>query len=90
MPTPLRFDCFEVDSASGHLFNRGIRVHLREQSFRVLELLLAHPGEVVTREELRARLWPGEVFVDFENSLNVAVARLREALGDSADRPRFI
>jgi TolB-like protein len=90
MPIPLRFDCFEVDSASGHLFKRGIRVHLREQSFRVLELLLAHPGEVVTREELRARLWPGEVFVDFENSLNVAVARLREALGDSADRPSFI
>ena len=90
MSTPLRFDCFEVDLAAGRLLKHGIRIHLREQSFRVLEHLLARPGEVVTREELRQRLWPTEVFVDFENSLNTAVARLREALGDSAEHPSFI
>jgi TolB-like protein len=90
MSTLLRFDCFEVDRAAGHLFKRGSRIRLRGQSFQVLELLLDHPGEVVTREDLRRQLWPTEVFVDFENSLNAAVARLREALGDSAERPRFI
>jgi TolB-like protein/tetratricopeptide (TPR) repeat protein len=90
MPTKQRFDCFEVDLAAGRLLKHGSRIHLREQSFRVLELLLARPGEVVTREELRQRLWPTDVFVDFENNLNAAVARLREALGDSAERPRFI
>lgn len=90
MSTPLRFDCFEVDLAAGRLLKHGIRIHLREQSFRVLEQLLAHPGEVVTREDLRRQLWPGDVFVDFENNLNAAVARLREALGDSAEQPRFI
>jgi DNA-binding winged helix-turn-helix (wHTH) protein len=90
MSTPLRFDCFEVDLAAGRLLKHGIRIHLREQSFRVLELLLAHPGDVVTREDLRRVLWPADVFVDFENNLNAAVARLREALGDSAEQPRFI
>src|SRR5512139_4208065 len=90
MPSTVRFDCFEVDTAAGHLFKRGARIRLREQSFQVLALLLDHPGGVVTREDLRRRLWPTEVFVDFENSLNAAVARLREALGDSAERPRFI
>jgi TolB-like protein/Tfp pilus assembly protein PilF len=67
-----------------------VRIGLREQSFQVLALLLERPGEVVTREQLRHRLWPADVFVDFENNLNTAVARLREALGDSAERPRFI
>src|SRR5512139_127105 len=90
MPTSLRFDAFEVDLAAGRLLKHGLRIHLREQSFQVLELLLARPGEVVTREELRQHLWPTEVFVDFENSLNTAVARLREALGDSAEHPSFI
>jgi len=90
MSTPLRFDCFEVDLAAGRLLKHGIRIHLREQSFRVLEQLLAHPGDVVTREDLRRQLWSSDVFVDFENNLNAAVARLREALGDSADHPRFI
>jgi DNA-binding winged helix-turn-helix (wHTH) protein len=90
MSTFLRFDCFEVDLAAGRLLKHGVRIHLREQSFQVLELLLARPGEVVTREELRQRLWPTDVFVDFENNLNTAVARLREALGDSAEHPRFI
>ncbi len=90
MSTLLRFDAFEVDLDAGRLFKRGTRIRLREQSFQVLAMLLEHPGEVVTREDLRRRLWPTDVFIDFENSLNAAVARLREALGDSAERPRFI
>jgi TolB-like protein/Tfp pilus assembly protein PilF len=84
------FDCFEVDLPSGQLYRRGLRVSLREKSFQVLALLVEHPGEVVTREELQRRLWREEVFVDFDNNLNTAIARLREALGDSADHPRFI
>ncbi len=90
MSTLLRFDRFEVDLAAGRLLSHGARIHLREQSFQVLALLLEHPGEIVRREDLRRRLWPGEVYVDFENNLNTAVARLREALGDSADHPHFV
>jgi TolB-like protein/Flp pilus assembly protein TadD len=86
----VRFDCFEVDLAVGQLRKRGFRIRLRDQPFQVLAALLEHPGQVVTRDELRRRLWPDEVFVDFENSLNIAVARLRMALGDSPDHPRFI
>jgi TolB-like protein/tetratricopeptide (TPR) repeat protein len=85
-----RFDCFEVDFASGKLRKHGIRIPLREQPFQALALLLERPGEVVTRDDLRWRLWPTDVFVDFENNLNNVIARLREALGDSADRPRFV
>jgi DNA-binding winged helix-turn-helix (wHTH) protein/tetratricopeptide (TPR) repeat protein len=90
MPKVLHFDCFEVDLAAARLFKRGARMRLREQSFQVLALLLERPGEVVSRDDLRRRLWPTDVFIDFENSLNTAVARLREALGDSAERPRFV
>jgi TolB-like protein/tetratricopeptide (TPR) repeat protein len=86
----LRFGDFDVDLAAGLLCRRGARVRLREQSFQVLAALLERPGEVVSRDELRRRLWPGDVFVDFENNLNSAVGRLREALGDSAERPRFV
>ena len=86
----VRFDNFEVDLAAGQLHKAGVRISLREKSFQVLALLLERPGEVVTREQLQHRLWPGDVFVDFENNLNTAVARLREALGDSAEHPRFI
>ena len=89
-PHIVHFDCYEVDLDSGRLRKRGARIKLREQSFQVLALLLEHPGQVVTRDELRQRLWRDEVFVDFEKSLNTAVARLREALGDSADHPHFI
>ncbi len=90
MPHIVGFESFEVDLAAGRLLKRGIRIGLRDQSFQVLASLLEHPGEVVTREELRQRLWHGEIFVDFDNNLNTAVARLREALGDSAEHPRFI
>jgi TolB-like protein/Flp pilus assembly protein TadD len=90
MPSIVRFDCFEVDLAAGQHHKRGSNIRLRDQSFQVLALLLERPGQVVTREDLHHRLWADDVFVDFENSLNVAVARLREALGDSADHPRYI
>jgi len=85
-----RFDTFEVDLETHRLFKRGARMRLREQSFQVLALLLARAGRVVTREDLRRQLWSSDTFVDFENNLNTAVGRLREALGDSADHPRFI
>ncbi|HET7696614.1 MAG TPA: winged helix-turn-helix domain-containing protein [Vicinamibacterales bacterium] len=86
----VRFGNFEVDLAGGQLHKRGVRIGLREKSFQVLALLLERPGEVVTREELRRRLWPSDVFVDFDNNLNTSVARLREALGDQAEHPRFV
>ncbi len=90
VPKVLRFEGFEVDLAAGQLRKGGTRISLREKSFQVLASLLEHPGQVFTREELRRRLWPDDVFVDFDNNLNTAIARLREALGDSADHPRFI
>jgi DNA-binding winged helix-turn-helix (wHTH) protein len=90
VPTTIRFGSYEVEPRSGELRKEGTKVRLREQCFEVLALLLERPGEVVTREELRNRLWPEDVYVDFDNGLNTAVARIREALGDSAERPRFI
>ena len=90
MPSTVCFDCYEVDLPAGQLYKHGIRINLRDQSFQVLAMLLEHPGEVVTREDLRRQLWREEVFVDFDNNLNTAIARLREALNDSADHPRFI
>lgn len=90
MPNIVRFDCFEVELDSGQLRKRGMKIKLRDQSFQVLASLLEHPGHVVTREDLRRRLWRDEVFVDFDNNLNIVIARLREALGDSAEHPHFI
>jgi TolB-like protein/Flp pilus assembly protein TadD len=90
MPRVVRFDRFDVDLSLGQLRKGNVRVHVRGQSFQVLAMLLERPGEIVTRDELRRRIWSDAVFVDFENSLNTAVGRLREALGDSAARPRFI
>src|SRR5215475_2183392 len=89
-PPVVRFSVFEVDRRSGELRKRGVRVRLRDQAFQVLVCLLERPGEVVTREELQRRLWPADTFVDFDHGLNKAVNRLRDALGDSADTPRFI
>ncbi|MGE5530740.1 MAG: winged helix-turn-helix domain-containing protein, partial [Bacteroidota bacterium] len=86
----VRFDAYEVDLGGGQILKRGKRLVLRDQAFRVLAALVERPGEVVTREELHHRLWPGQVFVDFDNVLNTAVAKLREGLGDSANHPRFI
>jgi TolB-like protein/DNA-binding winged helix-turn-helix (wHTH) protein/Tfp pilus assembly protein PilF len=85
-----RFGSFEVDLASGDVRKAGLPVHLAEQQLRILEILVERPGALVTREELRQRLWPADSAVDFERSLNNAVRRLREALGDSAETPRFI
>jgi TolB-like protein/DNA-binding winged helix-turn-helix (wHTH) protein/Tfp pilus assembly protein PilF len=87
---PLRFAAFELDAQSGELRKSGIRIRLGEQPFQVLLLLLQKAPQVVTREELRHLLWSNETFVDFDHSLNAAVKRLREALCDSADHPRFI
>src|SRR5438128_7479650 len=86
----VRFDIFEIDLRAGELRKQGRLVKLQEQPFRILSLLLERCGEVVTREELRQNLWPADTFVDFDHGLNSAVARLREALCDSADKPRFI
>ena len=89
-PTVKRFGTFEVDLRARELRKGGIRIRLQDQPFEILALLLEHPGEVVTREELRQRLWPQGTFVDFEHSLNAAIKRLRAALGDDADNPRFV
>ena len=86
----VRFDAFEVDMRSGEVRKHGIRLKLHGQPFQVLSLLLEHPGDVVTREELRQKLWPGDTFVDFDTGLNSAVKKLRYALCDSAEKPRYI
>jgi eukaryotic-like serine/threonine-protein kinase len=86
----LHFGVFDVDLRAGELRKKGVRVKLQEQPFQVLTVLLQRPGEVVAREELRLAIWPADTFVDFDNSLNTAVNKLREALGDSPDNPRFI
>jgi len=86
----IRFDVFELDLHDGVLRREGRPVKLQEQPFRILALIAGRPGDVVTREELRQLLWPADTFVDFDHGLNSAVARLREALKDSAGKPRFI
>jgi DNA-binding winged helix-turn-helix (wHTH) protein len=85
-----RFGLYEIDLLSGELRKEGTRVRLQEQPFRVLAMLLERPGEMITREEMRTRLWPGDTFVDFDHGLNTAVNKLREALGDAAANPRFV
>jgi DNA-binding winged helix-turn-helix (wHTH) protein/Tol biopolymer transport system component len=86
----IRFDAFEADLRSGELRKHGLRLKIGDQPFSVLAVLLAQPGEVVTREDLQKKLWPADTFVDFDRGLNKAINRLRETLGDSADSPRFI
>jgi len=86
----VRFGVFEVDPRAGELRRNGIKVKIQEQPYQVLALLLERPGEVITREELKRRLWPADTFVDFDHSLNAAIKRLRDALRDSADNPRFV
>jgi Tol biopolymer transport system component/DNA-binding winged helix-turn-helix (wHTH) protein len=86
----LRFGVFAVDRNAGELRRNGVKVKLQDQPLQILLTLLERPGEVVIRDELRARLWPHDTFVDFEHSINTAVRRLRDALGDSAENPRFI
>ena len=89
-PAIVRFGIFEADICAGELRRSGVRIRVQDLPFRALAVLLNHPNEVVTREELRVALWPGDVFVDFDRSISSAVKRLRDALGDSADNPVFI
>src|SRR5271168_4932503 len=86
----LCFGVFELDLRAGELRKHGLRVRLQEQPFQVLAMLLEHSGEVVTREELKKKLWPADTFVDFDHGLNKAISKIREALGDSAESPRFV
>ena len=89
-PGTLRFGVFEVDLRAGELRKHGVRIKLQEQPFQVLALLLKRPGDLVTRDELRQELWPAHTFVDFDRGLNKAMTKLRSALGDSAESPRYI
>lgn len=86
----VRFGSFEVNLESGELRKSGVRIRLQQQPFKVLEALLERPGQIVTREDLRTRIWPNETFGDFDQAVNVAVTKLRTVLGDSASSPRFI
>jgi TolB-like protein/DNA-binding winged helix-turn-helix (wHTH) protein/Tfp pilus assembly protein PilF len=86
----LRFGTYEVSLQSGEVRKAGLRVRVQQQPMKLLEILLEHPGEVVTREELRSRVWPTDSFGDFDQALNIAIGKLRSALGDSAESPRFI
>ena len=88
--TSVQFGIYEVDLDEGELRKAGIRIKVQQQPFKVLQTLLEHPGELVTREQLHDRIWPGASHGDFDQAVNVAVAKLRTALGDSADNPRFI
>jgi DNA-binding winged helix-turn-helix (wHTH) protein len=89
-PVSVRFGAFEVSPDSGELRKHGVRLKLSGQAIQVLLILLETPGQLVTREELQQKLWPGASFGDFEHGLNAAVNRLREGLGDSATEPKFI
>ena len=89
-PRTIRFGVFELDLKAGELRKQGLKIKLQEQPFQILVMLLERPGEVVTREEIQQKLWPADTFVDFEHGINAAVKRLREALDDSADNPRFV
>src|ERR1700675_4372366 len=86
----IRCGVFEIDLKAFELRKHGLRLKLAEQPFQILAILLEKPGDIITREELRERLWPGDTFVDFDHGLNNAVMRLREVLGDSPESPRFI
>jgi cholera toxin transcriptional activator len=86
----VRFGVFELDLAAGELRKSGVKLRLQGQPFQILALLLERAGEVVTREELQHKLWPSDTFVDFDHSLNTAINKVREALGDSASSPRYV
>lgn len=86
----VRFGQFHADLETGELYKRGVRVRLQGQPFQVFAILLEHPGELVTREVLRQRVWPEDTFVDFDHALNTSITKIRSALGDDADNPRFV
>src|SRR6202011_1295700 len=81
---------FQLDLRTGELYKEGSRIRLQEQPYEVLALLIERPGQLVSREELRKKLWPNDTFVDFDHGLNIAISKLRDALGDSTEKPRFI
>src|ERR1700722_3358351 len=89
-PTVVRFGTFEVALQSGELRKAGVKIKVQHQPMKLLEILLERPGEVITREELRSRVWANESFGDFDQAVNIAIAKLRSALGDSAENPRYI
>jgi DNA-binding winged helix-turn-helix (wHTH) protein len=89
-PGLVRFGVFELDGAAGELRKQGRRINLQQQPCQVLALLLRSPGQLVTREELQQALWPGDTFVEFDQGLNTAIKKIRQALDDSADHPRFV
>jgi DNA-binding response OmpR family regulator len=90
MNARMSFGLYEIDLETGELWKAGFRIKLQSQPFKVLAILLEQPGHVVTREELQERLWGKDTVVDFDHSLGTAINKIREALGDSADNPRFI
>ena len=90
LPCVLRFGQFKLDLRTAEIYKQGKRIKLQEQPYQVLALLIERPGELVSREELRKKLWPNDTFVDFDHGVNIAVNKLRDALGDSAEKPRFI
>src|SRR6516164_8665142 len=86
----LRFGAFEVDLRTSELRKNGLKIRLQDQPFQVLSLLIRHAGDIVTRDDVRVSVWPGDTFVDFDHALNTAVKKIRAALGDEADNPRFV
>src|SRR5262249_40630084 len=86
----LRFGTFDLDRHTGELRRDGARIRMQEQPLQILRILLERPGEIITREELQQRVWPSHTFVDFDHGINNAIKRLREALGDTADTPRYV
>src|ERR1700722_1194182 len=86
----VRFGTYEVSLYSGEVRKAGLRIRVQQQPMKLLEILLERPGEIVTREELRSRVWSNESFGDFDQALNIAIGKLRNAFGDSAENPRFI
>src|SRR5271168_128577 len=89
-PSRVTFGLFEADLQTGELWKAGKRIKIQSQPFKVLSILLEHPGEIVTREELQLRLWGKNTIVDFDHSLGTAINKIREALGDPAENPRFV
>jgi DNA-binding winged helix-turn-helix (wHTH) protein len=89
-PRVIRFGLFELDSSAGELRKQDLRIKLQDQPFQTLVLLVSRPGELVSREDLQKALWPADTFIEFDQGLNTAIKKIRLALGDSADNPRFI
>src|SRR6266567_110232 len=89
-PRIIRFASFELDEGAGELRREGMKIRLQEQPFQILTILLDNAGKIVSRDELREKIWTSNTFVDFDHGINNAIKRLREALGDTAETPRFI